>query len=163
MQPHVTCALVFTHYLWVSHHEKTYIKKEKENFRISYTNRHGDYINKHYVGTNFQQTPDGLEYKMTFMMSNGGDHCEMTVRRKSKRNDAEVEMIHGVQHISGLMHEYRLADQEINGGRHRNSDNFKGYSMRLNSKADPKKFKVYSEAKKDDGSTLLLNIDAEIE
>ena len=162
MQPHVTCALVFTHYLWVTHHYKDYKPKNLENFRVSYMNRRGEYVDVYYVGKDFTPSTDKLSYEMTFMKSNGGDNCKMKVRRKSVRDDAEVEMEHGTQHISGLKHEFTLAKRDITGGRHHNSENFLRFNLRVISDADPKKFQITSTALKGGGGTVDLDIRADI-
>ncbi|MBP7768559.1 hypothetical protein KA082_01865 [Candidatus Woesebacteria bacterium] len=161
MQPHVTCAFIFTHYLWVSQ-RPGFVPRTTERIKISYRNRLGDSVNKYYQLSNFQQNSDKTEYKITMMMDNGGDRCEMTIRRKSARDDAEVTMKHSVQHIAGLEHEFRLGKYEISGGRHFNSRYFKDFGLRLRSQSDPTKFTVTSYALNDSGQYVLLTIDAEI-
>jgi hypothetical protein len=114
------------------------------------------------VGKDFSQSSDKLSYEMTFMRSNGGDHCRMRIRRKSARDDAEVEMEHDVQHIAGLKHEFTLAKRDITGGRHHNSENFLRFSLRVISDSDPKKFQITSTALKGGGGTVDLDIRADI-
>lgn len=162
MQPHVTCAFVFTHYLWVSH-GSLFIPHNPERVRISYQDRLGRYVNKYYHLSNFTQNSDHTEYKITAMMSNGGDHCEMTIRRRSARDDAEVIMEHGVQHRAGLRHEFTLAKRDITDGRHYNSEFFRNFTLRLKSDSDPKKFAITSEALTDKGNYTTLHIEADIE
>lgn len=137
--------------------------KEQEKIKITYTDRLGNYISKHYRLFNFWQSSDGLEYKITFMRDEGGDNCEMVIRRKSRTDDAEVTMKHNVQHIAGLEHEFRLGKYEIKNGRHYNSKHFKEFGLRLRSQSDPKKFTVTSDAITGKGNYITLNIEAEIE
>lgn len=161
MQPHVTCAFVFTHYLWASM-PPGFKPNDPERIKITYTDRLGNYVSKYYRLFNFWQSTDGLEYKVSFMRDEGGDNCEMVIRRKSKSDDAEVNMKHNIQHLMGLEHEFKLGKYQISNGRHYNSKHFKEYGLNLKSNSDPKKFAVTSEALTGKGNYITLKIDAEI-
>ena len=161
MQPHVTSAFVFTHFLWATH-KGLYIPKSEEEIAIEYEDRLGNFITRYYKVSDFYQNKDMTELEMTFMKSNGGDNCRMYIRRSSARDDAEVTMTHGVQHIAGLRHEFKLAPTRITGGRHYNSKVFKEYGLELITKEDPYRYRVTSVALHPTGKYITLNIGVKI-
>lgn len=161
MQPHSMSALAICNFYWNAP-EKIVIKGDV-TIRVEYQEVSGAYKFNEYRVSNIYESSDRLQLTMYIIRSSGGISCEITARRNSTSEGAEVTMTHGQQHVSGLREVFRLMKKEVINGMHYNSEKYNRYDGRnMTDSSYPRKIKLYSDVKRSDGSFVNLPYDLEI-
>jgi hypothetical protein len=159
MQPHSMCAVALAKFYW--NQPEPIVIKGDVTMQVRYQLPNGIYRMNEYRLSSIQESPDHRELKMYIMRSNGGLSCEVTVRRNSTSEGAEVVLSHSVQHASGLREVFSLMKKKISSGIHYNSllyGNFEGEGD--NDHRD--KLTMYTDFKNSKGGTTRVQYTLEI-
>lgn len=155
------CVLFVCDFYWNAP-EKIVIKGDV-TIRVEYQEVSGAYKFNEYRVSNIYETSDKLQLTMYVIRSSGGISCEITARRNSTSEGAEVTMTHSQQHVSGLREVFRLMKKEVINGMHYNSEKYNRYEGRnMTDSSYPRKLRLYSEVKRADGTFISLPYDLEI-
>lgn len=157
MQPHSMCALAFAKFYW-NQYDPIIIKGDVK-MRVEYQLGTGEYKTNEYRLSNIQESSNQLELKVYVIRSSGGISCEITIRRNSRSEGAELTMTHSQQHVSGLREVYQLMKKRISDGRHYNSEKYGRYEGESD---DPKKLVLYCEVKNGRGDLIRIPYTLEI-
>ncbi len=147
------CALALANYIW-----NNYQRQPESEFRmeVDYRTQAGIYKSLKYRLFNVQASSDNLELKVTVQRDGGGIDCEITCRRSSYSEGAEVTQTHSMQHVVGLREVYNLYRGKVSGGMHYNSKRYKSFRGEAPYKLDPKKMHFYTEVRRPDDSFVEL-------
>lgn len=159
MQPHSMCAVSLANYIW-----NNYQRQPESEFRmtVDYRNHHGNYRSLKYRLFNVRVSPDNLELKMNIQRDGGGIDCEVTCRRSSVREGAEVTQTHGQQHVAGLREVYNLYRGKVMNGTHYGSRKYKSFRGETPAKSDPKTLHLHTDVKRPDGSFVEVFYESRI-
>lgn len=157
MQPHSMCALAFARFYWNQY--DPIVVKGNVIMRVEYQTGTGAYKTNEYRLANIQESSNQLELKIYIIRSSGGISCEITVRRNSHSEGAEVTMTHSQQHVAGLREVYQLMKKRISSGRHYNSEKYGTYEGESD---DPKKLVLNCEVKNSRGGFVRIPYTLEI-
>lgn len=151
------CAVAFAKFYWNQY--DPIVVKGDVTMRVEYRIGTGEYKTNEYRLSNIQESSDQRELRIYIIRSSGGISCEITIRRNSLSEGAELTMIHSQQHVSGLREVYQLMKKRISGGRHYNSEKYGNYDGESD---DPKKLVLNCEVKNSKGGFVNIPYTLEI-
>lgn len=157
MQPHSMCALALATYVW---NRPQRMEVTSATMDVEYR-QHGLYKLNRYELSNFVQCTDGTDFRVKVMRSGGGLSCDVTVRRQSLTEGAQVEMTHSQQHTAGLREVFNLSKGRIANGRHYNSQRYGAFAGEV-IHPERKRLRLYCDVKLKNGNFLKVPYELEI-